>query len=216
MDSDRVVISSAQQPEEGPLAGRGVETGSKYQARDARVAAAGGGLYGFAVLAVGGGAVLLYIFNLGLGNWGSLHPDPIPYVLPLVGVSVVLVPVVASLQWLRVRRRSVRIGHWLLLSVAPAALSAGIYCLLFTQCLARSNELEEIGYEAAVYLGIIGLVVSLLSLPVLVGLGQWLVLRRRAAGAGWWLAGSVLGVFVAIGFACLAVNFSALAFSSVP
>ncbi len=87
-----------------------------------------------------------------------------------VGVSVV-----GALQWLALRRHVPRASRWLLASLGAAAVVGGV--------------VFGVGaFDAAV-----GWIAGVSVFGTVVGVLQWLVLRRQIPRAGWWVLASTVG-----------------------
>jgi hypothetical protein len=103
--------------------------------------------------------------------------------------------VIAALQWLVARRQGVKIGWWLL---ASAASAAGMW-LLEIALTALVLSLSPGGYQVTVEdlrtpsLRYLAVTLPLFALPIIVGAGQWLVLRRHISRAGWWVLACAVG-----------------------
>ena len=122
----------------------------------------------------------------GGGGGGGVVVDVVGVVL-MLGVVVGLVVVgggvvglvLGVLQWLVLRRQVARAGWWVLASTVGGVLGVGFgFGLGFVLMLG-------VGVGIVVVLGgVLGLVLGVL---------QWLVLRRQVARAGWWVLASTVG-----------------------
>ena len=86
---------------------------------------------------------------------------------------------IGVLQWLVLRRHVTRAGRWVLASLGAAA-SFGV--VVFGVGVVNA----DLGWVGGGYIGTV------------VGVLQWLVLRRQVPRAGWWVLASTVGWVVAI------------------
>ncbi len=119
--------------------------------------------------------------------------------------------VVGVLQWLVLRRQMARAGWWVVASVVGWLVgwlvAWGGFGIVSGGGFVGGGFVGEVVSEAVGWVVVVGLgpVVSVFVVGVL----QWLVLRRQVARAGWWVVANVvgLGVFVvASGFIMITVD----------
>jgi hypothetical protein len=108
---------------------------------------------------------------------GGEAEDKVPFV-PFVGLSF------GIMQWLILRRYMPRAGWWVLASTLGWILGFGILALAdkFAENLVTSAIQPEVSA-----------LVFFLAAGALVGILQWLVLRRHMLQAGWWVLANVVG-----------------------
>ena len=89
---------------------------------------------------------------------------------------------VMSLQGLVMKRQGYRTGSWMLATIAGIAASASIGTIVLA-LLDGANILPE---DMEIMPGI-------LTAGAILGIMQWLALRRQASGSGWWIPASAIG-----------------------
>jgi hypothetical protein len=108
---------------------------------------------------------------------GGEAEDKVPFV-PFIGFSF------GIMQWLILRRYMPRAGWWVLVSTLGWILGFGVLALAdkFAENLVTSAIQPEVSA-----------LVFFLAAGALVGILQWLVLRRHMLQAGWWVLANVVG-----------------------
>jgi hypothetical protein len=102
--------------------------------------------------------------------------------LVLIPISVLLVAVIVTLQWLVLRPYSFSAREWILAGTAGMVVGSMVALPLKLEDWYVSQtlfQLDEVAYGA-----IFGLVLGTL---------QWFAIRARLRRAGWWISGSVAG-----------------------
>jgi hypothetical protein len=89
---------------------------------------------------------------------------------------------VMSLQGLVMKRQGYRTGRWLLATIAGIFASA----IIGTVALATLDRTNVMPKDLEIMPGI-------LLAGTMLGITQWLVLRRQASGSGWWIPASAAG-----------------------
>lgn len=106
--------------------------------------------------------------------------------------------VLAFAQW-RVLRRSLEVGYapWAWGTIWPAAIAYLVGMLAGPRLWDLGLSMATIAFVA---------VGMLLGIGALLGFGQWLVLRRLARGASWWVPCSALGWAGGVALAVVGVS----------
>jgi hypothetical protein len=103
--------------------------------------------------------------------------DKVPFV-PFVGFSF------GIMQWLVLRRHIPRAGWWVLTSTAGWIAGLGVPAVVFKVVEGIAPGAIEPEVFAVAFFVAVGTAVGML---------QWLVLRRHAPQAGWWVLASIVG-----------------------
>ncbi|MFC1683419.1 hypothetical protein ACFL0G_04355 [Candidatus Zixiibacteriota bacterium] len=96
---------------------------------------------------------------------------------------------VGLMQWFVLRRYIPRASLWVLLSTVGFALAMGSGYGAAVVSFGYSEGLDELGSFAA----ILGWTVVVALGGAVMGILQWLVLRREISRAGWWMLASTVG-----------------------
>ncbi len=121
----------------------------------------------------------------------------------LAGAALGLV--LGSVQWWLLRRPLTLNWRWIGYSVIGGALGLAIgmavaeYLSLATLGATISRHREPVFAVAAA----LGAATSGLCFGLLLGGGQWLLLRRQVVGARWWIVANVIGWAMGLGLAAL-------------
>ncbi|MCI0490720.1 MAG: hypothetical protein L0229_29350 [Blastocatellia bacterium] len=91
---------------------------------------------------------------------------------------------VMSLQGLVMKRQGYRTGSWMIATVAGIAASA-VIGMIALAILDGTNILPEDS--------VMEIMPGILIAGTVLGLMQWLALRRQASGSGWWIPASAIG-----------------------
>jgi hypothetical protein len=108
---------------------------------------------------------------------GGGAEDKVPFV-PFVGFSF------GVMQWLVLRRHIPRAGWWVLASTAGWIAGLGVPAVVFKVVEGVAPGAIEPEVFAVAFFVAVGTAVGML---------QWLVLRRHAPQAGWWVLASIVG-----------------------
>jgi hypothetical protein len=108
---------------------------------------------------------------------GGGAEDEVPFV-PFVGLSF------GIMQWLVLRRHIPQAGWWVLASTAGWIAGFGVLAVVFKVVEGVAPGTIEPKVFAAVFFVAVGIAIGML---------QWLVLRRHAPQAGWWVLASIVG-----------------------
>jgi hypothetical protein len=108
---------------------------------------------------------------------GGGAEDKVPFV-PFVGFSF------GVMQWLVLRRHIPRAGWWVLASTAGWIAGLGVPAVVFKVVEGIAPGAIEPEVFAVAFFVAVGTAVGML---------QWLVLRRHAPQAGWWVLASIVG-----------------------
>ena len=92
-------------------------------------------------------------------------------------------------QWLVMRRHTRRAGWWLVASIAGWIVGAA--AIIVTSSVVSS--VVPMGILNEIVTGTAGTVVALALLGAVIGITQWLYLRRHFTRAGWWVLASLAG-----------------------
>ncbi len=144
-----------------------------------------------------GGAVLVLANELGLG--GALaEVSYINYTwLAVVSVlgpmfySAIIGAITGLAQWLLLRRWFQKTGWWV--PVTAGCLMAGSYAFFFVERVAnRVFDPFPLAHFGLYVPPPIVMVVAGLGPGIVLGIGQWLVLRRQIPRPGWWIVANIV------------------------
>jgi hypothetical protein len=121
------------------------------------------------------------LFGFILSTVGGSAYETVGGTIGLAAVGIVI----GSTQWLVLRRQSCRADQWIWVSAAGvvAGVAVSQWLDLVDIYIAPGVELDELLAGAA--------------FGFVVGIAQWMVLRQRVKGAGWWVTVNIIGGAVA-------------------